>query len=211
MPRVSVFLFWILSALAACNPTPAPVAVTPTTPPGTDLNVQFGASLPNKVVYGPAGNVCVGELQAQTLAGTSLTDVGLPDRPYHVRVDVNGGTYTTSFRAAVGCDPQGRPNLAGPTLGPTTVTFSITYVGGYALEANPICISDSVMIVNSFDTAGGGFIDSYVEAEMRNQIHRHLDRQVAVTMQGFYNGGDPEVVSPRCSNWIPTDPSDVGL
>lgn len=48
MGRVTVFVFFLISALAACNPTPVPVAVTPTTPPGTDLNVQFGGSLPNR-------------------------------------------------------------------------------------------------------------------------------------------------------------------
>jgi hypothetical protein len=211
------FILPLLFFLAACNTnttnpptTLAPIVTLPTPSATGAIVIPFGGSLANTTVFGPAGNICVGQLQSQSIAGTTTTTLEFV-RAQHVRIDVTGGTYTTSFQAAAGCGTNGSPNLIGPVLGPTTVTFSFTYVGAYVVELNPICVGKSFLMVTAFNTPAGSFLDAQAQASFRNQQHLDMDRRLAVAMHDYFNGGNPPVTTPRCGNWVPLAPSEVGL
>jgi hypothetical protein len=161
-------------------------------------------------VYGPVGLVCIGELQDQTLSGTSNTIFDFM-RADHVRISVTRGTYTTSFQAASGCDEDDEPITFGPVLGPTTVNFTVTYVGAFVREEDPVCIARSVIVFSNFDTAAGPILDGATQAMSQDRIHRHLDRQLAVTMQGIVGDPDTEIEEARCDDWAPLVPGDFGL
>lgn len=200
-----------LAMLAACTPTTPGTSGTavPTSTPG-GATVPIAGGLDDAPVYGPVGLVCVGELQNQTLSGTSTTTFDFV-RADHARIDVTRGTYTTSFQAASGCNEDGEPITFGPVLGPTTVNFTVTYVGAFVREEDPVCIAGSLIVFSNFDTAAGPVLDAVTQAMSQDRIHRHLDRQLAVTMQGIVGDPDTEVEQARCDDWAPLVPADFGL
>lgn len=201
------------AVLAACTPTgsgPGGTAAPTSTPGGIVVGIDGG--LADQVVLDPTGLLCVGELQDQTLSGTTNTTFDFV-RTDHVNITVTRGQYTVSFQAATGCNTDGEPLRFGPVIGPTTVRFDVTYIGAFVREENPVCIARSTIVFSSFETAAGPLLSGGAQAIAQGGIQAHLDRRLAVAMQDLlYNGDANEAVEQaRCDDWEPLNPADFGL
>lgn len=196
-------------ALGACPPSnsnspPAPAA----SPSGTTMTFNFNRQLPDRRVTPFQGGPCVSDLTGQMVSGTaalSILDSGpsseLVVGENKLRVDVTGGSYTTTLVAlnpAAGCAPLGTPS---PTV---TITFSLTYLSAVENGSSDpaCCVFRSRVDFSSFNVTGVQLLDDVVKAAVQDEILKDLDFEAADRMNRLLRSGPlPNGTDPRCPDY----------
>lgn len=176
-------------------------------------SAPFNTTLPDDrhIIRPPLGNTtncAIGSNidVSRSIRGTvtaSLGDIGptatLASGVRDVGATVPDGVYTWSNRPLNwDCFPSG-PAAAGPF----TANFAFSYRAHVAHENQPeVCIFRSRVDFSSFTVTGIPPLDAAIEANVKDEAHKGVDRAVADNMSEFVNGRPlPGSAAARCSDW----------
>jgi hypothetical protein len=209
--------FWIALAIlvAACNPT----GTTPssTTPPGTAtpttaplLSGPATFQLDDRIIR-PNGDCLPGgvDITGQSASGTftltfiSSTGVITDGIEGLLAAGTYAGTVTPVIRSGVGV------GQCGTTLPSFSIGSGFTSIAYRAFfdQSNPVCIFTSQVTITGLAISGLSAVDAVlqplIEAGIRDDLHRGIDRDVAERLNRVFNNNQPlpQGNTGRCADW----------